>query len=114
MEVDKFAVGSELVALDAPVAVHVQQRGFFPLLDALIPRETELEVLITKDLEAADRWVREREQEEIEWIGCALHERPMDLTRGSQLAFIFDPDAVTGRGSSFSSSASNACRSSRR
>lgn len=86
-----FAVGSDLVPLDEPVLVRHQQRGFFPLLDALIPREPELEVLVTRNLSIAEEWAKQREKEQIEWLGYMIHERPSDLKRGARLAYIHDP-----------------------
>lgn len=92
-----FAVGSELVPLDEPLIVRFQQCGYFPLLRPLIPMATELDVLITRDLVLADKWVREREKEDMKWIGYVMHERQRVLKRGRQLAYTGEDSIPSGQ-----------------
>lgn len=88
-DTSEFEIGSEVVPLDTPVVIPLQQRGFFPLLRRLIPIEKALEVVITRDLDVAENWVRRIQQEEkVELIGYCVHERPVDLKRGSRIAYI--------------------------
>jgi len=87
-DTSEFEIGSEVVPLDTPVVIPLQQRGFFPLLQKLIPIEEALEVVITRDLDVAENWVKRIQQEKMEVIGYCVHERPVDLKRGSRIAYI--------------------------
>lgn len=89
-DVSDFPIGSELIPLDETVTVKQNQRGCFPLLEILVPHEEALDVVITRDIEVADRWVRERNPKSNEWIGYTVHERPNDLRYGSKLAYVQD------------------------
>ena len=92
----QFALGSELVPLDEPVLIRFRQRGYFPPLGPLIPRIPGLEVLMTRDLELADRWVRERRVRKTEWIGYTIRQRVFDLKRGALLAYFPEDDPSAG------------------
>ena len=92
----QFAVGSEVLPLDEPVLIRFRQRGYFPPLGPLIPRIPGLEVLMTRDLELADRWVKERKVRRTEWIGYMVHQRVFDLKRGALLAYLPQHDPSAG------------------
>eukprot|EP00210_Caulerpa_lentillifera_P000313 g306.t1 len=88
-DTSEFEIGSELVPLDTSVVIQHQQRGFFPLLRGLLSIESELEVVITRNLDIAENWVKNLQRNEtLSSIGYCLHERPMNLKQGSRLAYI--------------------------
>lgn len=68
-----FPVGSELIALDTEVIISHEQKGYFPLLEHLIPKEEGLHVIMTRDFKVAEKWVDEREAEGIDYIGYMVH-----------------------------------------
>ncbi|GMH38069.1 hypothetical protein BSKO_05953 [Bryopsis sp. KO-2023] len=95
----ELPIGSEAVPLNTEVLVHQQQRGHFPQIDHLLPKEDYLHVTVSRDLDFIEEWVAAREADGSEKsLGYMVHvkKRKTKPTRIGLLCEMDDEEEESG------------------
>lgn len=82
--------GSEVVSMDTEILVHQEQKGFFPAIAHLTPRDEYLSVVVTREYDVVDEWIAQKEAEnKLRSVGYMIHTKH-DKKRPTYVALIQD------------------------